>query len=292
MSVGGDSLLAVYDGAGALERVRAERNCVFATDDFSGSAPLLDYDVPQEKIVISGKEAAVVSKKNTFASSRFVIQTRSRLLATDQGVKATLVPGKKSVLLKRKPVYVTASVMELSEKGDVTRFKEKVRLFQEEIELHAGELIFESQGNRIGCLGGADMNFLNDNERVALQGKAMTFQPEERTILIEGDARLRQGENMLAARKIELIFAADDKLKDIMATDEAAFSKKDLSGKARLLIWHYSQRTVLFRNSAEITRSRSGTTRGEELLFNLDSNEITVSGEQDRTETTIRRDLP
>jgi lipopolysaccharide export system protein LptA len=71
-----------------------------------------------------------------------------------------------------------------------------------------------------------------------------------------------------------------------------AFSKKDLTGKAQLLHWQYALKTILFKNSAEITRKGSGTTRGQELRFDLDSNEITVSGAADRSETTIRQDRP
>lgn len=292
VKVSADAILAVYDQQGVLTQVKAERNCVYATDDFSGSASLLDYDVPNERIVISGKEAVVVSKKNSFTSSQFLIQTKLRSLSTDKDVKATLVPEKKSVLLRSKPIFVTAAGLEMSERGEVTRFKEKVSLFQDEIELHAGELLFESSSSRMTCRGNADLKFLNENEPVALRGKEIAFHAAEREIAIEGDARLRQAENTLGARRIKLGFNKDDRLQEITASENATFSKKDLFGKAELLLWHYTRKTILFKNSAEITRKEAGTTRGRELQYDLDSNEITVSGAGDRSETTIRQESP
>ncbi len=127
---------------------------------------------------------------------------------------------------------------------------------------------------------------------MALRGQTIAFDPDGGKIVIEGEARLRQGPNTLAARRIELEFGADDKLQNIVAIDRVSFSKGEIVGKAQLLNWQYARKTVLFRNAAEITRKGAGTTRGQELRFDLDSNEITVSGAGDRSETTLRRERP
>lgn len=287
-----DSLQAVYGKDGVLARIQAEGKCEFATDDFTGTAARLDYDAPNSRIEIFGKDAAIISKKNIFNSSQFLIQTKLRLLGSDKNVKATLFPEKKNVLLRAKPVFVTASGMEMSERGNVTRFKGNVKLFQDEIELHAGELLFETKSNRISCSGKTDLKFLTDNEQVVLHGQTMVFPAGERKIVLEGDARLQQAENMLSARRIELAFSRDDRLENIIAADHAAFSKKDLSGKAQLLNWFYTKKTILFKNAAEITKKESGTTKGKELLFDLNSNEISVSSADDRSETIIRQKTP
>jgi lipopolysaccharide export system protein LptA len=234
----------------------------------------------------------VRSGSHVFQSSRFLLATRSRELATDKGVKATIVPAKKSVLLGARPVFVTAASMESGGQGKATRFKGKVSLFQDEIELHAGELLFDDPGNRIACSGGADLKFSSDGERVALYGQTIAFAADGGKIVIEGEARLQQGPNALAARRIELEFGADDKLQNIFATDHVSFSKGEITGKAQLLHWQYVRKSVLFRNAAEITRKGAGTTRGQELRFDLERNEITVSSAGDRSETTIRREWP
>lgn len=292
MTIKADSLGAVYGKDGVLARIQAEGRCEFATDDFSGTAARLDYDASNSRIDIFGKDAAITSKKNVFNSSQFLIQTKLRKLSSEKGVKATLIPEKKNVLLRAKPVFVNASGMEISEKGNVTLFKGKVKLFQEEIELQAGELLFETKSNRISCRGNANLKFLADNEQVVLHGETIVFHADGLKIVLEGEARMQQAENMVSARKIELAFNRNDRLENITAADQVAFNKKNLSGKAQFLNWFYTKKTILFKNSAEITKKEAGTTRGQELLFDLSNNEITVSSADDRSETVIHQDAP
>jgi len=292
LTVSGDSFLAVYDKDGSLAAVHADKKCSFRFEDLTGNADKIHYDLPGFKIDITGKNTSVNSKKNVFDSSQFIIQTKLKKLSSDKGVRATLIPEKKNVLLRSRPVFVTAAGMELSEQGNVTRFKGKVQLFQDEIELQAGELLFETPENRISCRGNADLKFMAGDEQVILHGKTLVFHAGELKIVLEGDARLQQGENVLTARKIELTFDREDRLEDITAANQVTFSKKDLSGKAQSLHWYYTKKTVLFRDDAEITKKASGTTRGQELLFDLSSNEISVSSSEDRSETVIKQETP
>jgi len=292
ITVGADALKATYGPDGSLDTVIGDDHCQFTTDDFSGASSHLVYNARDSVIRISGANSSIASGKNVFNSSHFLVRTKMKELETDRGVKAKIIPGKKSVLLGAKPVFVTAEGMELRERGNATRFKDKVTLFQEEIELHAGELLFESRDNRISCRGGCDLKFIDEGERVFMSGKAIAFDPAGLKIAIDGDAQLKQGANTLAARKIELAFDRDNRLQTIQASEHVTFSKEDISGKAQSLSWLYGKKVVVFRNSAEITRKGSGTTRGQELRFDLVSNEITVSGAGDRSETTIRQELP
>jgi lipopolysaccharide transport protein LptA len=290
--VGGDSFLARYSKEGELASVLAEKKCRFQTDDFNGLADKMHYDVAQARIDLSAKGSSVNSAKNTFSANRFLIHTRTRQLLTDQKVKATLNPGTKGVLLAARPLFVTASGLEMGDAGKRTRFKGDVSLFQDEIEMHAGELVFESGADRISCRGDAVLKFPESGETVELSGDAIGFDPAAAKIVIEGNARLRQGPNSLSARRIELAFDRSDKLENVDAFERVTFAKKDLTGKAQLLHWQYARKTIQFRNSAEITRKGAGTTRGQELDFDLEKNEITVSGAGDRSQTTIRPDLP
>ncbi len=99
LSVSGDSMLATYAKDGTLGSIQAQKKCSFKTDDFMGDTDTIHYDAAGGKIDISGKNSSIRSSKNVFTSSHFLIQTRTRHLSTQKGVKATLVPGKKNVLL-------------------------------------------------------------------------------------------------------------------------------------------------------------------------------------------------
>lgn len=290
VTVSGDSLVALYSQDGVLAEIKAENNCEFSTDDFRGTADSITYDAAHFLIDIAGKDAAIISKKNIFNSSHFLIYTKRRQLNSDKGVKATVIPEKKNVLFKAKPLFITAAAMEMTDKGNIIRFKEKVKLFQDDIELHAGEMIFDSRRNRISCQGTADLKFFNENEMVVLRGQTIFFNTPERKIIIAGNATLNQAENILGGQQIELSFDLANQLENILAMDNVTFSKEDLSGKSGLLHWYFNKKIILFENSAQITRKDAGTTKGRKLLLNLNSNEIKVSSQEDRAETIINQD--
>jgi len=292
VTVSGDSLSAFYSQDGLLAEIKAEKNCEFSAEGFQGTSAALNYDAARFLIDITGNDAAIISKKNIFNSSHFLIHSRQRKLVSEKGVKATVIPEKKSVLLSSKPLFITAAAMEMTDKGNVIRFKEKVKLFQDEIELHAAEMLFESLSNRMSFSGNADLKFFNGSELLVLRGQTIIFNTAERKIVITGSASLNQAENILGGRQIELGFDVNNQLENILAMDNVTFAKKDLSGKSGLLHWDYNKKIVLFKNSAQITRKDAGTTKGRELLLNLDSNEIKVSSQDDRAETIINQKRP
>ena len=290
VTVSGDMLWALYSQDGLLAEIKAENNCEFSTDDFRGTADSITYDAVRFLTNLAGKDAAIISKKNIFNSSRFLINSRQRQLNSNKGVKARIIPEKKNVLLSSKPLLISAAAMEMSDSGNIIRFKGKVKLFQDDIEVHAGEMLFDNLNNRMAFNGNADLKFFNENELIILRGQTISFNTPERKIVIAGNASLNQAENVLGGRLIELSFDASNKLENILAKDNVTFNKNDLSGKSGLLHWYFNKKIVLFKNSAEITRKDTGTTKGRELLLNLSSNEIKVSSQEDRAETIINQD--
>jgi lipopolysaccharide export system protein LptA len=290
IAMSGDSLLAFYSPEGLLTRIKADDNCEFSTDDLKGTAASITYDAERFLIDIIGKDASIFSKKNIFNSSHFLVHTRKRQLNSDQGVKATIFPEKKNVLLSSKPLFITAAAMEMTDGGDVIRFREKVKLFQDDIELHAGEMLFDSRKNLMSFGVDADLKFLNENELLVLRGQLISFDTPERRIVITGNASLNQAENILTGRQIELSFEQNNRLENILARDNVTFDKEDLSGKSGSLHWNFIKKIIMFKNSAQISRKGAGTTKGRELLLNLSSNEIEVSSQEERAETIIRQE--
>lgn len=290
ITVSGDSLSAFYSPDGILVELKAEKNCAFSAEGFQGTGAALNYDAPLFLIDITGNDAAIKNKKNTFNSRHFMIHCRQKKLVAKKGVKATILPGKKNVLLSSKPLFITATTLEMADKGDSIRFKDKVQLFQDDIELRAGEMFFDNLNNRMSFSGNANLKFINENELLVLRGQTILFNAAERKIILTGNASLNQADNTLGGRQIELGFDRTNKLENILARDNVSFSKENLSGKSGLLHWYFNDKVVLFKNSAQITRKDAGTTKGRELLLNLQSNEIKVSSQEDRAETIINQD--
>lgn len=292
VTVSADSLAAMYSRDGQLTEIQAEKNCEFSTAEFQGTAEALRYNAALFLIDITGKDASIQSKKNIFNSSHFMIHSRQRKLLAQRGVQATLIPEKKSVLLTRKPIFITAAAMEVTHKGDIIHFKEKVKLFQDDIELHADDMVFDNLSNRMSFNGNADLKFFNGSELLLLRGQKIYLNTAERKIVISGNASLTQAANVLGGRQIELSFDLTNQLEEISARDDVTFSKEDLSGKSGLLHWYFGKKIVLFKNAAQISRKNAGTTQGRELLLNLSSNEIKVSSQDDRSETTLHPERP
>jgi len=292
ITVSGDFLSAFYSQDGLLVEMKAKKNCEFSAEGFQGTAEALNYDAALFLIDVTGRDTTIINKKNSFNSSHFKIHSRQRRLNAEKNVKATIMPGEKSVLLSSKPLFITADALEITDGGNSIRFRDKVKLFQDDIELHAGEMFLDNLTNRMTCNGDVQLKFFSENEVVELRGQTIIFNHEERKAVITGNASFNQAGNALSGRQIELSFDRGNQLENISARDNVTFSKENLSGRSGLLQWPYRKKIIWFKNSAQITRKDAGTTKGRELLLNLNSNEITVSSQQERAETIIHPDRP
>ena len=290
LTVSADALEVEFDADGEMVKASAAGNCRFHASELSGTSTRLDHDAAKGLTTISGKETAVRSGRNAFRSIRF--QLRGGDLETDRGVKATIIPERKNALLGARPVFVTAAAMSAVRGGGASRFTGEVSLFQDELELRAGQLVFQGGGGFI-CQGGAEVKFAGgENGPLRMRGQTIELVAGRGRVVIEGEARLEQGGNELAAQRIELAFGADDALQDVYASGAASFRKEDIEGRGQTLHWQYSRQAVVFREGAEIRRRGAGTTRGRELRYDLASNQIVVSGSDDRSETIIGNPRP
>ncbi len=291
LRVESSSMKARYDASGELAAVEAKGQCRFASADFKGSSSRLDYDAVAGKIDIAGKDAVIDRGGGRFASGQFQLQPGRRTFSSGQGVKATLVPKAKSVLLRARPAFVTASSLSASAADGVSRFQGGVRMFQDDLELDAGELTFK-EGGGFSCRGGGRLAVVLDGQPLVLRGQAIDLAAGRGRVVIAGEAGLEQGGQALAAQRIEIVFGADDKLRDVFASGAASFRKEPLEGRCQKLHWKYSRQEVWFRDDAEITRAGAGTTRGRELVLDLARDRITVSGRGDRSQTTLGGGTP
>ncbi|MBU4267695.1 MAG: LptA/OstA family protein [Acidobacteria bacterium] len=281
-----------YSEKGDMQYIKAEKNVQFTLGDFKGSAPKMKLDAENSRLDIVGKEAEIKNGVNLFAGPSFIIDTKKNQMSAQRGVKATIFPDKGNVLFRPLPLYITADNLEIGYKGRNITFKNKVKLFQDEIELSAREINFNYRKNLIIAQGHVSLKFVNGNDVFVLGGELVSFESIGRQIVIQGDAQLNQGGNTLKAKKIILHFVRDERLQNISAQDDILFATDKIFGKSQLLSWQFDKKLLVFKNEAQISNKNSGTTRGQELLFDLSSNEISVSSADDRSETVIRQETP
>jgi lipopolysaccharide transport protein LptA len=136
--------------------------------------------------------------------------------------------------------------------------------------------------------GRVELKFKNGENTIAVAGEKISLASGQRQILIEGGARLIDGQNVLKAKRITIDYNPENGIETIVATDSVSFAKDDMEGGASRLQWDFPRKLVFFRDSARIARKNGGETTGRELKLNLETNEILVLGETDRSETIIK----
>jgi lipopolysaccharide export system protein LptA len=281
-----------YGETGELQRLHGEDGVRFSLGDFRGSAPELTLDAPKRALFLSGAGAEIRSGGHLFAGPAFVIDTRKNQLSAPKGVQATLALGKGNVLFRPAPVYLVADEVRASDRGRDIAFKGKARLFQDETKLEAAEIRLHTGRKQVVAQGRVRLQFADQKSSIVLQGGTVSFDSGQRRIVTQGDGQLEQGDNVLKAGTITLALAADDRLQTIAAQGDVVFANERISGRSTLLDWAFAQNVMVFKGDAQIGRKNSGTTRGQELRFDMASGEIAVSGADDRSETTIRPDRP
>jgi lipopolysaccharide export system protein LptA len=281
-----------YSEVGELRRLHGEAGVRFRLGDFSGSAPELTLDAPKRALFLSGAGAEIRSGGHLFAGPAFVIDTQKNQLSAPKGVQATVALGKGNVLFRPAPVYLVADDVRAGDRGRDIAFKGKARLFQDETQLEAAEIRLNTGRKQVVAQGRVRLRFADQKSSIVLQGNTVTFDSGLRRIVTQGEGQLEQGRNVLKAATITLALAADDRLQTIAAQGDVVFANERISGRSKLLDWAFAQNVMVFKGDAQIGRKNSGTTRGQELRFDMASGEIAVSGADDRSETTIRPDRP
>ncbi len=278
-----------YDRQGNIESFKAIIGCQFQVDQFKGLSEFFFHDEKKSQMIISGQGCRIENRNNSFHSPQFQIDTRRKRLVSSDGVSSTVFVKRKNVLFSDKPIYVTAQNLEITEKGDRIRFREKVKLFQDSVELKCRELEMDNRNNRVQIAGHVELKFQNGGNPIAVSGEKISLAAGRGRILIEGGGRLVDGHNVLTAKQITIDFNRENGIETIAASDSVSFSKDDMDGGAGRLQWDFPHKEVLFRESARIARKNGGETTGRELKLNLATNEILVLGEALRSETVIKK---
>ena len=289
VGLAGVAMEAHYNSKGELQSVHAKDDCRFRLDDLTGESGELDYQEANRQISIRGNPARVFSGKNAFNSPRFVVYTDKNLLVSKDNIQSTVLPEKRNVLIAAKSIYVSSQKLEISEKGKRISFTTQVKLLQDDVELRGDSLVFDSEANAISSSGNAVLKFKNKDDPFVVQGGRISFVAEKNSVEIEGSAFLSSGDSSLKAESIVVLFDSGNKIQSIQGKDDVSFTRKDISGQSERLDWEYKKEWVTFRNSAQITRTAGGTTKGKVLTLNLKDNQINVTAEIGRTETVIEK---
>ena len=287
-----DKITANYDDKGEISFCEGMGNCDFIVDDYSGIAGTLTYDIKKNSLIIGAegeKDARVITKGNTFNSRSFNVDTKDKILSSNQGVKSVIVLNKANVLFSMEPIFINARMFTIFEKEKKFKYEKPVNLVQGDISLNAQNLEITDENKIETSSGWTSLTFKTYDREVSVGGNSFIFNAEEKNIAISGSSVIKNDINVLKADNFVLNFDDKNEMTHILGEGNVSFNKEDINGLSGRVKWLFNEDLLILQDLPQVTKRDGGTTIGKELQIDLKTNKITIlSSTTNRTETIIK----
>lgn len=286
--ISADAMKAVYNEKGEIAYCDGHGNVRFNIDDYTGISESINYDIAKNNINLTGDQSQVISGNNTFNSTKFRINSKQKVLASDDGVKSSILLDKKNVLFKAAPIFINAKQFRIFEKEKRFLYSLQVNMVQDDIKLSTQKLEITNDNN-ISASGPTSLSFKAEGKEMTLRGGVFVFDAVNRAIYIRSNAMIKSDENILKAQRFTIRFSSENTIDKIEGTDEVSFLKEELTGTAGKVLWLFKEDSLVLKSLPQIVKRNGGRTIGKILKIDLKDNKISVlSSETERTETIIR----
>jgi LPS export ABC transporter protein LptC len=268
---------------------KAQKNCRFKIDDYSGHTKKMKYDIPKNTIHLIGEESEIKKDRNRFISKDFIINTQKDLLTSDVGIKSIIVPEGQDFLFSADSIFVNAKVIEIHNRENKVVYQDNIRLQQNETIITCDKLeILEK--NRMNSKGNVSLSFKEKENEINLRGDEIIFDPDQQKITIKGKGVMKSNSRLLKAEFLEINFNDQNELDTIRGKKNIQFINEGIQGTAKQVNWKYLEEMMIFSDSAQISSQSKGITKGKELQLDLKTNKITILSDPDtRSETVIHQ---
>lgn len=291
-----DKIDVLYDEKGEPRFCTGKGKAEFVVENYNGISDKLDYNIEKNSINLTGDNARLESKNNTFRSNVFLIDSKKEILSTNNGIRSIVQMEGENVLLSKESVYVNSKKFTVYEKEKRSVYEKDVNLTQGNTRLTAN-LLDIAGDNTISVSGNVVLSFTGkrDGKNIYVKGDQVNFIPKEKRIDIITNAIIRVDETILRAVNISVWFNKDDEITRISGEKNITFSKGELTGNSDQIDWLYTTEEVILTGNPYIVKKvrggDSGKTRGKELKIDLKTDKITIlSDDTRRTETVIKQD--
>lgn len=285
-----DKITGNYNDNGELAFCEGIGNCDFIVDDYRGTADNLSYDIENNTLQLRGENETVtrvITRGNTFNSTSFKVDTKEKVLSSVGGVKSVIELEKQNVLFAMAPIFVNARSFTIYEKENRFAYERQVNLVQGDIGLTANNLEI-TDDNKIEASVRVSLTFKSEDREVTIKGDRFVFNAEGKNISIDGNAVIKNDENLLKANSFTVHFDDNNEMSRITGDGDINFSKEDLYGISGKVEWLFTDDIMILKDLPQITKRNGGTTNGKELQIDLETNKITIlSSATERTETII-----
>ena len=189
------------------------------------------------------------------------------------------------------PLHFAAEVLDVDENGEDLHLKENARAWQGDRLLFADEIQYRRQQETLEASGHVRTTFPSitatgtpppgGGGEVLIVAKTLTYDRGAKRAVYQGDVRYSDGEYVLTAGEVDIVFGDDDTVSVVEATGavdivEPATGRRMKGDRAR---WQWSTQTIeLTGNPAQLTDEKGNVTNAASLTWDRTSGRVTVSG--------------
>ncbi len=276
-----------YNEAGEVSLCLTSGDTFFKIKEYSGNTNVMNYIPNESSISMRGKKSVLKRGDNRFVSTEFKFNTKEGKLTSEDEITSVINLKSENSIFSRSPVFVHSKRVEINDKSNVISYKKDVSLFQGDTKLNSDKVEF-NDNNKIEVSGSVKLEFTNGKNGIIVSGEELSIDPDNNLLKIKRKGRLNEGDNSLSGELITIGFNENKAISIIKGEKNIEFKKNEISGKSDKVEWDFIKKIITFISNARLTKSESGTSKGDKIIFNLKNEKVVIrSSDGKRSETKI-----
>lgn len=257
----------------------------------------------REGLQIKGSDeykASLFSKDYEISAMEIVLETEKNNLEAREKVKVILNPRKEKNAMgffsQDKSIFITSDEMRYSAEQERFLFTGGIKSWQEKEILHTDELSVDQRTGKIECVGQVKSIFPyesknnQDQGRVEISAKKMSYEPEGKTITFSGACLLKAREVKMTSQTIKIhLNEGQEEMQNFLATGKVIIAQQQSEGRGEEAQFDLENETIVLLGNPVLIDKDKGRTEGDKLTFFLADDRITVENQgQERSFTVIK----
>ncbi len=300
-----------FDREGELTEFHASKNARIVKQEvdpdetrlIEGNVFIKERD--SDVLWVQGKgpyEAKVSSRSSDVFAEEMFISLDTNDLEAKNGVKMILKAkeGEEKpigIFSEEQPVFIQARDMRYFAEHKRFLFNEKVKAWQEERVLRAGEIeLFEETG-QIFCRGRVESTMPHttkegEEEKLKISSEKMTYFPEENRVFYQNTCSLTVKDVTLQAQSISVHTGEQDTgIQKIVARTKVVIVQKLGEARGEEAVYNPENESLVILGNPVLIDKDGGRTEGHKLTFHMADDRILVENkDRERSVTVIKRE--
>lgn len=195
------------------------------------------------------------------------------------------------IFSESQPVFISAQSMRYLEELERFVFKEKVKLWQGQEMLTAGEVVVKKEREGLSASKGVQTLFHYDNKqqegkKIRVLSQSMEFDPQEHRILYQKECSMEIGDVRIKADSL-CIQIEEREMKDITAEGSVVISMGVYEGRGENAVYSFDNEEIVLTGNPVLIEENRGRTEGDKLTFSMANDRIIVENRGDERSVTV-----